>query len=111
MSRAAQDQAGTDPLLETNDTYKGLADTFLSDNDESGSPSAMDSVVEDPLDKSTGEIKEAGVHASLSCEALIAERERDSEIICLGCQSLDEKEAAVVPCCYFKKEGILMRKC
>ena len=110
MSRVAQGQAGTDPLLETKDTLEGLANTFLGDNDESGSLSAIDPVVEDPLDKSTGEIKEAGGHASLSREALIAEQERDSEIICLGRQALDEKEAAIVPCCYFQKEGILMRK-
>lgn len=69
--------------METKDTLEGLADTFLGDNDESGSLSAIDPVVEDPLDKSTGEIKEVGGHASLSHEALIAEQERDSEIICL----------------------------
>ena len=73
MSRTAQGQTGTDPLLETKDTLEGLADTFLGDNDESGSLSAMDPVVEDPLDKSTGEIEEAGGHASLSHEVLIAE--------------------------------------
>ena len=66
--------------------------------------------MEDPSDKSTAEIKEAGGHTSLSREALIAEQERDSEIISLSHQALDEKEAAVVPCCYFKNEGILMRK-
>ena len=104
MSRAAQGQAGTDPLLETKDTLEGLADTFLGDNDESGSLSAIDPVVEDPLHKSTGKIKDAGRHALLSREALIAEQERGSEIICFGRQALDEKEAAVVPCCYFQKK-------
>ena len=110
MSRAAQGQAGTDPLLKTKDTLEGLADTFLCDDDEGGPLSAIDPVVEDPLHKSTGEIKQAGGHASLSCKALIAVQERDSEIICLSCQALDEKEAAIVPCYYLKKEEILIRK-
>ena len=82
-------QAGTDPLLETKDTLEGLADRFLCDDNEGGPLSAIDLVVEDPLHKSTGEIKEAGGRASLSHEALIAEQERDSEIICLSHQALN----------------------
>ena len=98
VSRAAQ---GRSPIGKK-DTLEGLADTFLCDNNEGGSLSATDPVVEDPLYKSTGEIKEAGERVSLSHVALIAEQERDSEeIICLGHQPLDEKEAVVyvVPCC------------
>ena len=110
MFRAAHGQAGTNPLLETKNTLEGLADTFLCVDNEGSPLSAIDPVVEDPLHRSTGEIKEAGRRASLSREALIAEQDRDSEIICLSHQALGEKEAAIVPCCYFKKEGILMRK-
>ena len=110
MSRAAQCQADTDSPVEREDTLEGLANPFLCNDNEGHSPSAMVPVLEDPLRKSTGGRKEAGGCASLSHKALIAEQERDPEIICLGRQALDEKEAAVVPCCYFKKEGILMRK-
>ena len=82
---------------------EGLANTFLYDDNKGSSPSAIVPILEDPLHKSTVERKEADGCALLSQGAPIAEQERDPEIICLGHQDLDEKEADVVPCCYFKK--------
>ena len=110
ISRAAQCPADTDSPVERKDTLEGLANTFLYDDNEGSSPSAVVPILEDPLHKPTVERKEAGGCASLSQQTLITEQERDPETICLGRQALDEKEAAVVPCCYIKKEGIPMRK-
>ena len=89
---------------------EGLTNTLLYDDNKGSSPNTIVPILEDPLHKSTVERKEADGYALLSQGAPIAEQERDPEIICLSRQALHEKEAAVVPCCYFKKEGILMRK-
>ena len=108
VSRAAQCQEDTVSPVERKDALEGMANTFLYDDNLGSSPSAIVPILENPLHNV--ERKEANGYTSLSQGALIAEQERDPEIICLSCQSIDEKEAAVVPCCYFKREVVLMRK-
>ena len=49
-------------------------------------------------------------HCLLSRESLIKEQEKDEEIRQLALHAMDEQEAAMVPGCYFRKNGILMRK-
>ena len=66
MSKAAQCPENNDSLVERKDTLEGLANTFLCDDNESSSPSAIVPVLEDPLHKSTVVKKEAGGCASLS---------------------------------------------
>ena len=46
----------------------------------------------------------------LSREALIKEQERDEEINRLALHAVDEEEATTMPGCYFRKNGVLMRK-
>ena len=109
--RAAKCQVDTGIVVKGNETLEGVADTFLGDENKDCFSMASVPVLEDPLHKPTSKVQEADGGSSLSRRALIEEQERDPELICLGQQALDEKEAAVVPInCYFKREGVLMRK-
>ena len=56
------------------------------------------------------QVNELNVNSVLSRQNLITEQADDSEIRSLGCYGVSEKEAAVIPSCYFWKEGVYMRK-
>ena len=56
------------------------------------------------------QVNESNVHSALSRQDLIKEQAGDCEVQSLSCYALSEKEAAVIPICYFWKQGVLMRK-
>jgi len=74
--------------------YQPIADAHISEN-EATSPVAYDD-----SDSSS---------SLLSRETIIKEQERD-KISQLALHAVDEKEATIVPWCYFWKNGVLMRK-
>ena len=56
------------------------------------------------------QVNELNAHSPLSQQDLIKEQAKDPEVQSLGHYALSEKEAAVIPICYFWKQGVLMRK-
>ena len=56
------------------------------------------------------QVNELSAHSALSQQDLIKEQANDPEVQSLGHYVLSEKEAAVIPICYFWKQGVLMRK-
>ena len=57
---------------------------------------------------------ESSIHVSnkqdLSTKTLILEQQKDSTLLSLFQNTVSEDEISSVPCCYYKKNGVLMRK-
>ena len=79
-----------------------LTDTFLG-HLHGDSPTSSNHTAEQ-------QVNEMNVHSALSRQDLIEEQAGDSEVQSLSCYAVSEKEAAVIPVCYFWKQGVLMRK-
>ena len=79
-----------------------LTDTFLG-HLPGDSPTSANYTAEQ-------QVNELNVHSALSQQDLIKEQAGDSEVQSLSRYALSDKEAAVMPVCYFWKQGVLMRK-
>ena len=99
MSKAASQADQSVSVVEGN-PLEGVAGTILDDEVPNVSTSTS-------AEEAVSQVKDPGL---LSRESLIMEQERDEEIRRLALHAADENEAAMVPGCYFRKDGILMRK-
>ena len=106
----------------TNSDYTyDLNDTFLSsmynESDQQASrvclPEKQDIAQNAPLTQDK-DLIEPNVHVSnkqdLSTKTLILEQQKDSTLSPLFQNMVSEDEISSVPCCYYKKNGVLMRK-
>ena len=87
------------PNLNMDSQQLDLADTFLKH-----------SPIVSPSNLAEQQVDELDFNHALSGQNLIKEQESDSEMQSLSQYAVSEKEAAVIPSCYYWKEGVLMRK-
>ncbi|XP_077993259.1 uncharacterized protein LOC144447231 [Glandiceps talaboti] len=112
MSKVSKETINEDmPINEKGrDLEIGLEDTFLSRlNDGCHFPLNTGDKVSNQADVpllGDKQVKEE----PLSRDRLIREQERDPELIELSKRSISLKEVDTVPVCYYKKDGLLMRK-
>ncbi|XP_065893824.1 uncharacterized protein [Dysidea avara] len=87
------------PNLNMDSQQLDLADTFLKH-----------SPIVSPSNLAEQQVDELDFNHALSRQNLIKEQESDPEMQSLSQYAVSEKEAAVIPSCYYWKEGVLMRK-
>ena len=125
VTRAMAQKANIENAQVGNSTNSGytydLNDTFLSNmyNECDQQKSRVCLPEEQDIDQYASltqnkDLIEPNVHVSnkqdLSTKTLILEQLKDSTRSCLFQNTVSEDEISSVPCCYYKKNGVLMRK-
>ena len=110
MSKKASLKTSEDSHSQSDDTVFDLENTFLTKVDEKEGKFVTQGDKKTPEHKPVSEHDQFRETDPLSHDKLVAEQEKDPELKDLGQRALSPQEAEQNPVCFYKQNGVLMRK-
>jgi hypothetical protein len=110
MSRKALLEDSSDNVEVDSVPSHGLEDTFMTQLEEAGHLPSSGKKDSQQLEKSASEHVPDRDNDPLSHDKLVTEQEIDPELKDFSQRSLTPQEAEEVPVCFYKQDGVLMRK-